>query len=117
MVRYHKFLLGKLWIPEFGSSDDAKQFQVLYKYSPYHHVTTGAKYPAVLFVTGDSDTRVAPLHARKMTALMQAAQGSDQPVLLRYDTKSGHSAGLPVRKQVEELTDILGFLLAQLGVG
>ena len=117
MVRYHKFLLGKLWVSEYGSAEDARQFQVIYKYSPYHHVKKGVKYPAVLFVTGDSDTRVAPLHARKMTALMQASTGSDRPVLLRYDTKSGHSAGLPVTKQVEELTDVLGFLLAEVGPG
>jgi len=117
MVRYHQFLLGKLWIPEYGSSDDPKQFQVLYRYSPYHHVKKGVKYPAVLFVTGDSDTRVAPLHARKMAALVQASTGSGRPVLLRYDTKAGHSAGLPVSKQVEELTDVLSFLLAEVGAG
>jgi prolyl oligopeptidase len=115
MIRYQKFLLGKLWVSEYGSSDDAKQFEVLYKYSPYHHVKPGEKYPAVLFVTGDSDTRVAPLHARKMAALMQASTGSDRPVLLRYDTKAGHSAGLPVSKQVEESTDVLSFLLAEVG--
>ena len=117
MVRYHLFLLGKLWVPEYGSSDDPKQFETLYKYSPYHHVRKGSKYPAVLFVTGDSDTRVAPLHARKMAALVQASTGSDRPVLLRYDTKAGHSAGLPVSKQVKELTDVLSFLLAQVGAG
>jgi len=115
MIRYQKFLLGKLWVSEFGSSDDARQFEVLYKYSPYQHVRPGVKYPAVLFVTGDSDTRVAPLHARKMAALMQASTGSDRPVLLRYDTKAGHSAGLPVSKQVEEWTDVLSFLLAEVG--
>lgn len=115
MVRYQKFLLGKLWVPEYGSSDDAKQFQVLYQYSPYHHVRKGVKYPAVLFLTGDSDTRVAPLHARKMTALVQASIGSDRPVLLRYDTKAGHSAGLPVTKQVEEFTDVFSFLMAETG--
>lgn len=117
MIRFQKFLLGKLWVSEYGSSDDAKQFEALYKYSPYHHVKQGEKYPAVLFVTGDSDTRVAPLHARKMAALMQAATGSDRPVLLRYDTKAGHSAGLPVSKQVEEWTDVLSFVLAQVGAG
>ena len=69
----------------------------------------------MLFLTGDSDTRVAPLHARKMTALLQASTASERPILLRYDTKAGHSAGLPVTKQVEELTDILGFLLARVG--
>ena len=115
MIRYHDFLLGKAWVPEYGSAEDAKQFEVLYKYSPYQHVDKGAKYPAVLFVTGDSDTRVAPLHARKMAALMQASTSSDRPILLRYDTKAGHSAGLPVSKQVEETTDVLSFLLAELG--
>ena len=117
MVRYHKFLLGKLWIPEYGSSDDPKQFEVLRKYSPYHHVQKGVKYPAVIFVTGDSDTRVAPLHARKMAALVQASTASGRPVLLRYETKAGHSGGLPVTKQVEELTDVLSFLLAEVGAG
>ena len=117
MLRYQKFLLGKLWVPEYGSAEDAKQFEVIYKYSPYQHVKKGVKYPAVMFVTGDSDTRVAPLHARKMAALVQASTGSDRPVLLRYDTEAGHSAGLPVSKQVEQLTDVLSFLLAEVGAG
>jgi prolyl oligopeptidase len=117
MLRYQKFLLGKLWVPEYGSAEDAKQFQVIYKYSPYQHVKKGVKYPAVMFITGDSDTRVAPLHARKMAALVQASTGSDRPVLLRYDTEAGHSAGLPVSKQVEQQTDVLSFLLAEVGAG
>ncbi len=117
MLRYQKFELGKLWVPEYGSADDAKQFQFIYKYSPYQHVKKGVKYPAVIFVTGDSDTRVAPLHARKMAALMQALTGSNRPILLRYDTEAGHSAGLPVTKQVEQQTDILSFLLAEVGAG
>ncbi len=116
MIRYHKFLVAKFWIPEYGSSDDPKQFKYLYAYSPYHHVKSGTKYPAVLFVTGDSDTRVDPLHARKMTARLQAATASDRPILLRYDTKAGHSGGLPVSRQIEELTDELSFLFWQLGV-
>lgn len=116
MIRYHKFLVARFWIPEYGSSDDPKQFKYLYAYSPYHHVKSGTKYPAVLFVTGDSDTRVDPLHARKMTARLQAATASDRPILLRYDTKAGHSGGLPVSRQIEELTDELSFLFWQLGV-
>lgn len=117
MLRYQNFLLGKLWVPEYGSAEDARQFQVIYKYSPYQRVKKGVKYPAIMFVTGDSDTRVAPLHARKMTALMQASTGSDRPVLLRYDTEAGHSAGLPVSKQVEMQTDVLSFLLSEVGAG
>jgi prolyl oligopeptidase len=70
MLRYHKMLVGAWWASEYGSADDAKQFEYLYKYSPYHNVRKGTRYPAVLFVTGDSDTRVDPSHARKMAALM-----------------------------------------------
>lgn len=116
MIRYQKFLVARFWVPEYGSSDDASQFQFLYAYSPYHHVVKGKKYPAVLFITGDSDTRVAPLHARKMTAEMQAAQGGDKPILLLYDTKLGHSEGRPVSKIIEEDTQVLAFFFWQLGV-
>ena len=116
MVRYHKFLVARYWVTEYGSSDDAAQFPALYAYSPYHHVVKGTKYPAILFLTGDSDTRVAPLHARKMTAEMQAAQGGDKPILLLYDTKLGHSEGRPVSKIIEEDTQVLDFLFWQVGV-
>jgi prolyl oligopeptidase len=118
MVRYHNFLVAKYWVPEYGSSDNADQFKYIYAYSPYHHVKAGTKYPSVLFISGDSDTRVAPLHARKMTALMQAATtGSDHPILLHYDTTAGHSGGTPASKQIENTTDELGYLFWQLGVG
>jgi prolyl oligopeptidase len=78
-------------------------------------VVKGRKYPPVLFITGDSDTRVAPLHARKMAAEMQAAHGGDTPILLLYDTKLGHSEGRPVSKIIEEDTQVLAFLLWQVG--
>lgn len=115
MLRYHKFLVAQFWVPEYGSADDPAQFKYLYAYSPYHNVKPGTKYPAVLFVSGDSDTRVAPLHARKMAALMQAATGSNRPVLLLYDTSSGHSGGRPLGKEIDAQTDELSFLLWQLG--
>ena len=114
MVRYHKFLIASYWVPEYGSSEDADQFKYIYAYSPYHHVRPGTKYPAVLFTSGDSDTRVAPLHARKMTALMQAANGSDKPILLHYDTKAGHIGATPVSKEIDTITDELDFLMWQL---
>jgi prolyl oligopeptidase len=117
MVRYHKFLVAGYWVPEYGSGDNPEQFPFIYAYSPYHHVKAGTKYPAVLFVTGDSDTRVAPLHARKMAALLQASNGGDRPILLHYDTKAGHSGGsTPVTKRIEELTDELSFLFAETAV-
>lgn len=116
MVRYHKFLLGPLWTPEYGSADDPKQFAYIHKYSPYHHVKQGVRYPAVMFKTGDADTRVAPLHARKMAALMQSATGSTLPVLLHYDTSVGHSTGLPVTKEIDDGTDVMAFLMSQTGL-
>jgi len=116
MIRYQSFLVARFWVPEYGSSENAEQFKYIYDYSPYQHVKKGEKYPAVLFVTGDSDTRVAPLHARKMAALVQASTGSDRPVLLHYNTKAGHSGGLPVSQQIDDQTDELSFLFWQLGV-
>ena len=116
MVRYHQFLVARYWVPEYGSSEDPEQFKTLMAYSPYHQVKPGAKYPATLFVTGDADTRVAPLHARKMAALLQAQTGSDRPILLHYDTKSGHMGTRPMGKVIEDLTDELCFLFEQLGV-
>jgi len=116
MLRYQKFLEGPYWVPEYGSAENPDQFKYLYGYSPYHRVVDGAKYPAALFVTGDGDTRVAPLHARKMAARLQAASGSNHPILLLYDTKSGHSGGRPIKKTIEEYTDVLSFLFWQLDV-
>ena len=115
MVRYHRFLVASTWVPEYGSSDDPEQFKYIYAYSPYQHVKPGTKYPAVLLVSGDGDTRVDPLHARKMAALLQSATGSDRPVLLDYDTASGHSGGRPLNKQIDDLADELAFLFWQLG--
>ncbi len=117
MVRYHQFLVARFWVPEYGSADDAEQFEYIRAYSPYHNVEPGTEYPAVLFTSGDADTRVAPLHARKMVALLQWATGSDRPVLLHYDTRSGHVGGAaPVSKQIEDLTDEISFLFWQLGM-
>jgi prolyl oligopeptidase len=119
MLRYQYFQIAKLWIPEYGSSDNAEQFKWLYAYSPYHHVKAGTEYPAILFMTADTDTRVDPMHAKKMAALMQdeAENGKSRtrPILLRIETKAGHGAGKPVTKQIEEFTDIYSFLFWQLG--
>ncbi|HEY2955320.1 MAG TPA: prolyl oligopeptidase family serine peptidase [Candidatus Eisenbacteria bacterium] len=116
MLRYHKFLVARFWVPEYGSSEDPEQFKFLLAYSPYQHVVRGTRYPAVLLVSGDSDTRVDPLHARKMTALLQASTGSGRPVLLHYDTRLGHAGGKPVSKQIDDLSVELTFLFWQLGV-
>jgi prolyl oligopeptidase len=120
MLRYQNFQIAKLWIPEYGSAEDAKQFDWLYAYSPYHHVKPGVEYPAILFMTGDTDTRVDPMHAKKMAALMQAeaknGDSKDRPILLRIESKAGHGQGKPITKQIEEGTDMYSFLFWQLGV-
>ncbi len=116
MLRYHKFLLGKFWVSEYGSAEDPEQFEYLLEYSPYHNVQSGTPYPSTLFITGDSDTRVAPLHARKMTAMLQWANSSDNPIMILYDTKAGHSGGRPVSKQIEDSADEMTFLMWRLGM-
>jgi prolyl oligopeptidase len=120
MLRYQNFQIAKLWVPEYGSAEDARQFDWLYAYSPYHHVKAGQEYPAILFMTGDTDTRVDPMHAKKMAALLQAearnGDSQEKPILLRIETKAGHGAGKPVTKQIEESTDVYSFLFWQLGI-
>jgi len=114
MLRYQKFLVGRTWTTEYGSAENASDFSYIYKYSPYQHVVMGTKYPAIMFFTGDGDTRVDPMNARKMTSEMQAASvapgGSDRPVLLHYSLKGGHSAGISQTQLVEDYADEMGFL-------
>ncbi len=115
MLRYENFEFGRAWTTEYGSAENAKDFSYIVKYSPYQHVKAGTKYPAILFFTGDSDTRVDPLHARKMTALMQAANGGDRPILLHYSLKGGHSSGVSISQLVEDYADQLAFLWNETG--
>ena len=114
MLRYDQFLVGSYWVPEYGSAKDPEQFRWLQGYSPYQKVKKGVDYPATLFITGDADTRVAPLHARKMTALMQATDGENDPILLRYHVAGGHSGGEPLSVQVKNLAEEVGFMWWQL---
>lgn len=116
MLRYDQFQIARLWIPEYGSPDDAEQFEWLAAYSPYHHVRDSVVYPAVLLLTGSNDSRVDPMHARKMAARLQAANGGSNPVLLRVESEAGHGAGRPLSKTLAEQTDEWSFLCWQLGV-
>jgi prolyl oligopeptidase len=116
MLRYHRFLIARLWIPEYGSADDPVQFRWLRDYSPYHRVRDGVAYPAVLLATAESDTRVDPMHARKMAARLQAATSTDRPILLRLESRAGHGAGKPLSKVLEEHTDSWTFVFSELGV-
>ncbi|MCD4748344.1 MAG: prolyl oligopeptidase family serine peptidase [Thermoanaerobaculales bacterium] len=110
MVRYHLHMMGPYWVAEYGSADDPELFPIIMGYSPYHNVADDTAHPATLFTTGDGDTRVAPLHARKMAALLQAKQAGETPILLRYHTKSGHSAGMPTDEITNQLLEVVSFL-------
>jgi len=115
MLRYQKFLVGSYWVTEYGSAENEKQFPYLLKYSPYQNVKAGTAYPAVMFFTGDNDTRVDPLHARKMTPLLQSASTSGRPILLHYSLSGGHSAGVSVDQQIQDDADQLSFLWTETG--
>jgi len=115
MLRYQKFLMGRTWTTEYGSAEDAADFSYIYKYSPYQHVKAGTRYPAIMFFTGDGDTRVDPMNARKMTPLMQASTSSGRPILLHYSLKGGHSAGVSQTQLVEDYADEMGFLWTETG--
>jgi prolyl oligopeptidase len=114
MLRYHLFDNAHIWKNEFGSVDDPNDFAALAKYSPYHQVRQGTAYPATMIVSGDSDRNCNPLHARKMTACLQAANVSDHPIFLDYSEFRGHSPVLPLSVRVEALTDRMAFLCDQL---
>ena len=115
MIRYPRFGGGKTWIPEYGTPENEDQFKALYAYSPYHHVVPHTPYPSVLFCTPQNDDRVAPMHAFKMTAELQAATSSTNPILLRVEKQSGHGGGDQVSKTVQMGADIWSFLIHELG--
>jgi len=114
MLRYHLFDNAQVWKDEFGTADDPDDFAVLAKYSPYHQVREGVAYPATMIVSGDADRNCNPLHARKMTARLQAANVSERPIFLDYSKFRGHSPVLPLGERIEALTDRMAFLCDQL---
>ena len=114
MLRYHLFDNAHVWGDEFGTADDAEDFAVLRRYSPYHQVRDGVAYPATMIVSGDADRNCNPLHARKMTARLQAANRSPNPIFLDYSKFRGHSPVLPLSERIEALTDRMAFLSDQL---
>jgi prolyl oligopeptidase len=115
MVRYELHGLGATWNVEYGRADVAEEFEWLYSYSPYHHVREGEKYPAVLFTVFDGDSRVDPLHARKLCAQLQAASESDRPILIRAEGDVGHGQR-SLSRGVALVADELGFFAAHLGL-
>lgn len=113
MLRYHLFDNAHVWKDEFGTVDDPNDFAALAKYSPYHRVREGVTYPATMIVSGDADRNCNPLHARKMTARLQAANISEHPIFLDYSKFRGHSPVLPLGERVEALTNRMAFLCDQ----
>jgi prolyl oligopeptidase len=113
MVLYEHFQVAQLWAAEYGSAADPEAFAWLYAYSPYHRVADGVRYPPILLTAGEEDTRVDPMHARKMAARMQAANPEGE-VLLRIEPRAGHGMGKPVTKIVPEEADIWSFFLSRL---
>ncbi len=116
MLRFHKFTAGRFWVDDYGSSDDAEEFEALYAYSPYHNVKPGTNYPAILVTTADTDDRVVPGHSFKYTAAMQQAQVGEAPILIRIETRAGHGAGKPTDKIVKEYADRWAFLVRNLNM-
>jgi prolyl oligopeptidase len=114
MLRYHLFDNAHVWKEEFGTADDPDDFAALAKYSPYHQVRQGVSYPATMIVSGDADRNCNPLHARKMTARLQAANTSDHPIFLHYNKFRGHSPVLPLSERIDALTDRIAFFCDQL---
>ena len=111
MLRYQNFRIARFWIAEYGSAEDPNQIRWLRRYSPYHNVRAGVRYPPVLFTTAEGDSRVDPMHARKMAALLQAqTEDPGSIVLLRVDRDAGHGIGKPLDKQVDDLADQYAFM-------
>lgn len=109
MLRYHKFTVGKGWIPEYGSSEDPEMFPYLKAYSPLHNLKDGTAYPATMVTTADHDDRVVPAHSFKFAARLQEAHQGENAVLIRIDTDAGHGAGKPISKVIEEQADLWSF--------
>jgi prolyl oligopeptidase len=119
MVRYQDFLMAKYWVPEYGSAVDEAQFNYIMKYSPYQNIKPGMPYPAVYLTAGENDTRVHPMHARKMAAALRSATSSDplqKPILLWVDRSAGHGQGKPLNLRIRDVADERMFLMRQLGM-
>jgi prolyl oligopeptidase len=117
MLRYQNYRIARFWIAEYGSAEDPEQAKWLRKYSPYHNVRAGIRYPPVLFTTAEGDSRVDPMHARKMAALLQAqSEDPESVVLLRVDRDAGHGIGKPLDKQVDDFADQYAFVAWRTGL-
>ena len=114
MLRFQKFTAGRFWVDDYGSSDNKEEFEAQFKYSPYHNLKPGTKYPATMVTTADTDDRVVPGHSFKFAARLQESHAGGPPVLARIETKAGHGAGKPTAKVIEEAADLWAFLVKTL---
>jgi prolyl oligopeptidase len=116
MVRYHKFLIARYWIPEYGDPDNDEDFRWLLRYSPYHNIRKGINVPTTLVLSGANDSRVDPLHAKKFVAALQNNTGQLSPVLLHMDYDSGHGSGKNTQKVIDDSYFQFKFVLNQLNI-
>ena len=116
MLRFHRFTEGRLWVDDYGSSDNPQEFKALLAYSPYHNIKPGTRYPATLITTADTDDRVVPGHSFKFAAALQPAQAGEAPILIRIETRAGHGGGKPTAKRLDETADLWAFLVKNLGL-
>ena len=116
MVRFHKFLIARYWIPEYGSSDNEADFRNILSYSPYHHIRQGINLPTMLVRTGANDSRVDPLHAKKFTAALQNNPGQINPILLYIDYNVGHGSGQATKQRIDNVMVDFEFIMNQLGM-
>lgn len=116
MLRYHLFTIGWAWASDYGTVDDAQQFETLIAYSPVHNVEMGRHYPSTMVTTGDHDDRVVPSHSYKFASALQRAQGGDAPVMIRIETRGGHGGGKPTSMRIDEVADLWSFSMYEMGV-
>jgi prolyl oligopeptidase len=116
MIRYHKFLIARFWIPEYGDPDKKEDFEFLMKYSPYQNIRQEVNYPTMFVFAGENDSRVDPLHAKKFVAAMQSRPAQKNPIMLFMEFDSGHGSGKSVAKQAEDMAIQWRFVMNQLGM-
>jgi prolyl oligopeptidase len=114
MVRFHKFLIARYWIAEYGDPDKAEDFAYLLRYSPYHNIREGLNFPATLVSAGEYDSRVDPMHAKKFVAAVQNHVGQIDPFLLYMDFDSGHGYGKAKEQVIRDREYELRFIFSQL---
>jgi len=119
MLRFHKFTIGYAWVSDYGSADNAEDFEYIYKYSPLHNVKKGKEYPSILLTTADHDDRVVPAHSYKLISELQYQLGKEHyqqnPLVIRIDVKSGHGAGKSIEKIIQEDADFMSFVAKYTG--